>query len=195
MQAIRRCPHQRIDGGGHRGCPRGRRWRPDNPAPRSGRHPGRHRGRSLEVIRPGCDTVRGPGPLAQLARAFASHAKGHWFKSSTVHAARSARLPSFGPAETRDREASSPLNDPPPAGRSAFGTRGAVVAAPLARFCPVPQTALRATHPRGSALLIAVRPEQAGGCIASIHERSKVSTGTEMTEGLEKALWIAQIAA
>ena len=27
-----------------------------------------------------------PGPLAQLARALASHARGHWFKSSTVHA-------------------------------------------------------------------------------------------------------------
>ena|GEM_PF-6819314 len=26
------------------------------------------------------------GPLAQLARAPASHAGGHWFKSSTVHA-------------------------------------------------------------------------------------------------------------
>ena len=26
-----------------------------------------------------------PGPLAQLARALASHARGHWFKSSTVH--------------------------------------------------------------------------------------------------------------
>ena len=29
--------------------------------------------------------ISGPGPLAQLARAFASHAKGHWFESSTVH--------------------------------------------------------------------------------------------------------------
>ena len=25
------------------------------------------------------------GPLAQLARALASHARGHWFESSTVH--------------------------------------------------------------------------------------------------------------
>jgi len=58
-----------------------------------------------------------PGPLAQLARALASHARGHWFKSSTVHCNPSGCLefrlwrnvlvlspeaanPSFGGAET-----------------------------------------------------------------------------------------------
>jgi hypothetical protein len=33
------------------------------------------------------------GPLAQLARALASHARGHWFKSSTVH--KTSRLGPF----------------------------------------------------------------------------------------------------
>ena len=37
-----------------------------------------------------------PGPLAQLARALASHARGHKFKSCTVHVVRFAHLPPFG---------------------------------------------------------------------------------------------------
>ena len=35
----------------------------------------------MEVAVPSCAC----GPLAQLARALASHARGHWFESSTVH--------------------------------------------------------------------------------------------------------------
>ena len=38
---------------------------------------------------PGADprayTPKSIGPLAQTGRALASHARGHWFKSSTVH--------------------------------------------------------------------------------------------------------------